>query len=240
MTDHLPRIIILDDDPELRTMLKHYVSDQGFEVQTVANAEQLDRWLQREPFDVLVLDLMMPGEDGLSVCRRLRAAGQNIPILMLTARGNPIDRIVGLEMGADDYLSKPFEPRELTARLNAMVRRQKMLHDTNIWGMEELSRFGPFTLNISRMELNRDEEVIPLSNLEFQLLRVFIANPRRPMSREHLLDKVKGREHQSLDRSLDVQVLRLRRKIEDDPAEPVYIKTVWGVGYIFMPEGDHA
>lgn len=221
-------------------MLRRYLGDHGFDVHAVATAEQMDRALQREPHDALVLDLMMPGEDGLSVCRRLRVNGQTIPILMLTARGDPVDRIVGLEMGADDYLAKPFDPRELTARLHAMLRRQQMLHKSSTWGHDEVTEFGPFVLNISRMELLRDGEPIPLSNLEFQLLRVFAANPRRPMSRDHLLDKVKGRDHESMDRSLDVQVLRLRRKIEDDPSSPRYIRTVWGIGYLFSPDADHA
>jgi two-component system, OmpR family, phosphate regulon response regulator OmpR len=235
-----PRVIVLDDDAELRNMLRRYLTDNGFQVQAIDSADQLDRLLQREPFDALVLDLMMPGEDGLSICRRLRASGQTIPILMLTARGDSVDRIVGLEMGADDYLPKTSEPRELVARLNAMRRRQHMLHSTQVWGNDEVTEFGPFTLNISRMELQRDGASIPLTNMEFQLLRVFAANPRRPMSRDHLQDKVKGRDHEAMDRSLDVQISRLRRKIEDDPAEPRYLRTVWGVGYMFTPDGGHA
>lgn len=237
MSTRPPRIIILDDDAELRGMLRRYLGEHGFDTLAIANAEQLDRMLQREPYDALVLDLMMPGEDGLSICRRLRVTGQTIPILMLTARGNPVDRILGLEMGADDYLAKPFDPRELIARLNAMLRRQKMLHNTQTWGNDEITEFGPFKLNISRMELQRDGEVIPLTSMEFQLLRVFAANPRRPMSRDHLQDKVKGRDHESMDRSLDVQISRLRRKIEDDPSSPHYIRTVWGIGYMFIPDG---
>lgn len=240
MSDRPPRIIVMDDDLELRHMLRRYLSDQGFYVQATDSAEQLDRLLQREPFDVLVLDLMMPGEDGLSICRRLRVNGQTIPILMLTAKGDPVDRILGLEMGADDYLAKPFDPRELIARLKAMRRRQTMLHSATVWGSDEITEFGPFTLNISRMELKRGDVVIPLTSMEFQLLRVFAANPRRPMSRDHLLDKVKGRDHDSMDRSLDVQISRLRRKIEDHPGAPRYIRTVWGTGYMFMPDGDDA
>lgn len=236
MTARLPRILVVDDDAELRNMLRRYLSSHGFEVQAVPDAPQLDRLLQREPYDILVLDLMLPGEDGLSICRRLRVLGHTIPILMLTARGDPVDRIVGLEMGADDYLAKPFDPRELIARLHAMLRRQQMLHDARTWGNDEINEFGPFTLNVSRMELRRDDVVIPLTSMEFQLLRVFAANPRRPLSRDHLRDKVKGRDDESMDRSLDVQVSRLRRKIEDDPAQPRYIHTVWGIGYMFGSE----
>ena len=235
-----PRIIVMDDDLELRNMLRRYLTDQGCYVQATDSAEQLDRLLQREPFDVLVLDLMMPGEDGLSICRRLRVNGQTIPILMLTAKGDPVDRILGLEMGADDYLAKPFDPRELIARLNAMRRRQTMLHRTAVWGHDEVTAFGAFTLNVSRLELKRGDEVIPLTNMEFQLLRVFASNPHRPMSRDHLLDRVKGRDHESMDRSLDVHISRLRRKIEDHPGSPCYIRTVWGTGYMFIPDGRDA
>lgn len=234
-----PRIIVMDDDAEIRDMLRRYLSNHGFQVQAIGDAEQLDRLLQREPFDALVLDLMMPGEDGLSICRRLRVNGQTIPILMLTARGDPVDRIVGLEMGADDYLAKPFDPRELIARLNAMRRRQQMLHSTQVWANDEIIAFGSYTLNLSRMELQRDGVTLPLTSMEFQLLRVFAVNPRRPMSRDHLQDKVKGRDHESMDRSLDVQISRLRRKLEEDPGSPRYIRTVWGVGYMFVPDGDH-
>ncbi|WP_230473413.1 response regulator [Dyella choica] len=240
MNDGPPRVLVLDDDAELRSMLRRYLGDHGFDVRAVENPEQLDRYLQREPYDALVLDLMMPGEDGLSVCRRLRAAGQTIPVLMLTARGDPIDRILGLEMGADDYLSKPFDPRELVARLRAMFRRQRMLHTDSTWDDDEIKAFGPFALNVSKMRLTRGAEAITLSSMEFQLLRVFASNPHRPLSRDHLLEKIHGRDHESMDRSLDVQVLRLRRKIEEEPRKPRYIRTVWGIGYVFVPDCDPA
>lgn len=234
-----PRIIVVDDDLELLGMIRRYLGEHGFSVQALANPGQLDRYLQRESYAALVLDLMMPGEDGLAICRRLRAQNQTIPILMLTARGDPVDRIVGLEMGADDYLAKPFDPRELIARLKAMLRRQQMQYATTTWSIDKVIEFGPFSLNISRLQLLRDQRPVVLSSMEFQVLRVFATNPHRPMSRDHLLEKIKGREHESLDRSLDVQVLRLRRKIEADPADPKYILTVWGVGYMFVPNGGH-
>lgn len=232
-----PKLIILDDDAEFRGMLRQYLSEQGFEVQAVATAEQLDGHLQHKNYDVLILDLMMPGEDGLMVCRRMRMMGQTIPILMLTARGDPVDRIVGLEMGADDYLPKPFNPRELTARLHAICRRQRMLHNSATWGNDEVTDFGPFKLDVPSMELRRGNKLIPLSNSEFQLLRVFAANSKRPMSRDHLLEKIKGRDHAAMDRSVDVLVLRLRRKLEAASGDPRYIRTVRGIGYIFVPEG---
>jgi two-component system phosphate regulon response regulator OmpR len=239
MNAHPPRVIVVDDDTELLGMLRRYLGEHGFQVLALTDSQQLTRHLQREPYDVLVLDIMMPDEDGLAICRRLRAQDHTIPILMLTARGDPVDRILGLEMGADDYLAKPFDPRELIARLNAMLRRQKMQYKTSTWSNDDIIQFGRFSLNVSRMQLLRDDQVISLSSMEFQVLRVFASNPHRPMSRDHLLDKVKGREHESLDRSLDVQVLRLRRKIEDDPASPKYIRTIWGVGYMFVPDVTH-
>ncbi|SEL08455.1 two component transcriptional regulator, winged helix family [Pseudoxanthomonas sp. GM95] len=236
MKDRPQRILIVDDDLELRDMLRRYLTEHGFEVQALASANKLDERLRREPFDALVLDLMMPGEDGLSICRRLRSEGSTIPILMLTARGAAIDRIIGLEMGADDYLAKPFDPRELIARLNSALRRQSMGAGDGHWAGSNVIRFGPYVLNLTRMEVLRDDEVVQLSSTEFQLLRVLAGNPGRPLSREHLLDRLRGREYEALDRSLDVQVMRLRRKIEEDPSNPRFIRTVWGVGYMFVAD----
>ena len=234
-----PRVLILDDDADLRSMLCRYLSERGIAVQTADRAARLDQMLQREPYDVLVLDITMPDEDGLSVCRRLRAAGQTIPILMLTARGDPADRIVGLEMGADDYLAKPFEPRELIARLHAMLRRQDMARQASSWENEQIVQFGPFVLNVSRMELMRNGEAVSLTNMEFRLLHLFTANPRRPLSRDHLQEKLKGRDLEAFDRGIDVLISRLRGKIEEKPAAPKYLRTVWGVGYKFVPDGSH-
>ena len=230
------RILVVDDDLELRDMLRRYLGEHRFDVQILASADRLDERLRREPFDVLILDLMMPGEDGLSICRCLRAEGSTVPILMLTARGAAVDRILGLEMGADDYLAKPFDPRELIARLHSILRRQSMVNCDGRWAGGNVIHFGPFILNLTRMEVTRHGEVLALSSSEFQLLRIMATNAGRPLSREHLLEKLKGREYDSLDRSLDVQVLRLRRKIEDDPSSPRYIRTVWGVGYMFVAQ----
>ncbi|WCE05952.1 response regulator [Pseudoxanthomonas sp. JBR18] len=236
MKDRSSRILIVDDDLELRDMLRRYLTEHGFEVQALASASKLDERLRREPYDALVLDLMMPGEDGLSVLRRLRAEGSTLPILMLTARGASVDRIVGLEMGADDYLAKPFDPRELIARLKSALRRQSMSAGEGHWAGSNVMRFGPYTLNLTRMEVLNGDAPVPLSSTEFQLLRVLAASPGLPLSREHLLDRLRGREYEALDRSLDVQVMRLRRKIEVDPSNPRFVRTVWGVGYMFVPD----
>jgi two-component system phosphate regulon response regulator OmpR len=236
-----PRILILDDEAEMRALLQRYLSAQGFSVEIATSAQQLDAFLARKSYDVLVLDLMMPGEDGLSICRRLRAAGEIVPIMMLTAKGDPIDRIIGLEMGADDYLPKPFEPRELAARLRAIVRRQKMYGEGNAAASEEVIAFGPFSLDLGSRTLTRNGEPMTLTSGEFALLRALARNPGRPLGRERLIELAAGkgnaRSELATDRSIDVQVLRLRRLIEEDPSSPRYIQTVWGVGYLFAPNG---
>jgi two-component system phosphate regulon response regulator OmpR len=235
------RILILDDEAEMRALLQRYLSAQGFAVQALPDAQQLDGLLARKSFDVLVLDLMMPGENGLSICRRLRAAGETIPIMMLTARGDPIDRIVGLEMGADDYLPKPFEPRELAARLQALIRRQAMYSKGAATLHEETIEFGMFTLDLAGRRLLRDGTPVALTSGEFSLLRALACNPGRALGRERLIElaqgKNTGREELITERSVDVQILRLRRMIEEDATTPRYIQTVWGVGYLFAPDG---
>jgi two-component system phosphate regulon response regulator OmpR len=241
MTEALARILVVDDEADLRTLLQRYLTDQGYAVRAVEGAEALDKLLARERFDVLVLDVMMPGEDGLSICRRLRAQGETIPIVMLTARGDPLDRIIGLEMGADDYLPKPFNPRELLARIQALVRRQRMLgaHSGPPPGEGTLA-FGEFVLHLGarRLERRRGEQVeeVAISSGEFALLAALARHPHRPLGRDRLIDLAHGRDHEATDRSVDVQVMRLRRLIETDPAQPRHIRTVWGVGYVFVPE----
>lgn len=240
MTDALARILVADDEPDLRALLQRYLSDQGYAVRTVDGAGPLDALLARERFDVLVLDVMMPGEDGLSICRRLRAQGETIPILMLTARGDPVDRIIGLEMGADDYLPKPFNPRELLARVQAMVRRQRMLgaHTGPLQAGPGASvRFGAFELFLQERRLTRDGQEVVLTSGEFALLRVLAQQPRRPLGRDRLIALAYGPDHEATDRSIDVQVMRLRKLIEADPAQPRHIRTVWSVGYVFIPDG---
>ena len=231
------KILILDDEAELRALLQRYLGSHGLQVRGVENAEQLDRLLAREPFDVLILDLMMPGEDGLSVCRRLRTRGETLPILMLTAKGDPVDRIIGLEMGADDYLSKPFDPRELLARINAMLRRQQMLGTAPATRRSETVCFGAFALDPAARQLTRNGQPVALSSAEYAVLAALAANPDRPIGRERLRALAHGREHEATERSVDVQILRLRRLIEDNPSEPRFIQTVWGIGYLFAPLG---
>jgi two-component system phosphate regulon response regulator OmpR len=239
------RILILDDEAEMRALLQRYLSAQGFAVQVLSDPQQLDALLARKSFDVLVLDLMMPGENGLSICRRLRAGGETIPIMMLTARGDPVDRIVGLEMGADDYLPKPFEPRELAARLHALIRRQAMYAAGSTSARDDNVTFGAFTFDLAARRLTRDGKPVTLTSGEFALLRALACNPGRALGRERLIalaqgkssGKNTGRDDVITERSVDVQILRLRRLIEDDAAAPRYIQTVWGIGYLFAPDG---
>lgn len=241
MPSHNPRILILDDETEMRSLLQRYLDGQGFSVRLVSDARQLDKALMREGFDVLVLDLMMPDEDGLSICRRLRAAGETIPIMMLTARGDPVDRVIGLEMGADDYLAKPFEPRELAARLHALLRRQAMYAAGSTSAREEIVAFDEFVLDFKARSLTRLGETVVLTSGEFALLRALASNPGRTLGRERLIELAHGRatarDHEITLRSVDVQILRLRRLIEADPSAPRHIQTVWGCGYLFVPDG---
>jgi|SRR5882724_8935356 len=232
------RILITDDEAELRGLLQRYLTEQGLTVRAVADAAAADKLLARERFDVLVLDVMMPGEDGLAFCRRLRARGETVPILMLTARGDPVDRVVGLEMGADDYLAKPFNPRELLARLQAMVRRQHMLGAHIGPAGEAPIVFGRHTLFAAQRRLEKQGQDVPLSSAEFRLLQALALHPNHALGRDRLIELTRGRDHEATDRSIDVQVMRLRRLIEDDPAAPKHIQTVWGVGYVFVPEPD--
>lgn len=235
------KILVLDDEAELRQLLQRYLGEQGFQVRTLADSSQLYKLLQRESFDALVLDLMMPNEDGLSVCRNLRAQGETLPIIMLTARGDPLDRIIGLEMGADDYLAKPFTPRELVARIQAILRRQRLaiqpVAPHKLSSHSDTVSFGDFVLNLETQTLTRNGEVLPLSSTEFLLLRAFIANAGRTLGRERLIELTRGRDCEASDRSIDVQVLRLRRLLETDTSNPQYLRTVWGSGYVFIPEG---
>jgi len=232
------RILVVDDDLRLRDLLQRYLTGQGYAVSTVTDAATMDRILSRERFELLVLDLMLPGEDGLSICRRLRGTQNTIPIIMLTAKGEDVDRIVGLEMGADDYLPKPFNPRELVARINAVLRRREARSPPGApSATDESVSFGNMSVHLATRTLIKDGKPIPLTTGEFALLKVLVTHPRVPLSRDKLMELARGREYEVFDRSIDVQVSRVRKMIEGDPAHPQYIQTVWGFGYVFIPDG---
>jgi DNA-binding response OmpR family regulator len=233
-----PRILVVDDDVRLRDLLTRYLTEQGFQVAALADATQLDKKMQRDPPHLLVLDLMLPGEDGLSVCRRLRGAGDATPIIMLTAKGEDVDRIVGLEMGADDYLGKPFNPRELVARIHAVLRRHGEHLAPGAPTGEGRVTFGQHVLDLSARTLERDGALVSLTTGEFSLMKVFVQHPRQPLAREKLMLLARGRDHEVFDRAIDVQVSRLRKLVEPDPANPRYIQTVWGFGYVYVPPGE--
>ncbi len=238
MTDHPTRLLVVDDDQHIRALLTRYLTQEGFAVAGVEDGAAMDEWLARNQADLVILDLMLPGEDGLSVARRLRRESR-VPIVMLSARGEDIDRIVGLEVGADDYLAKPFNPRELLARIRAVLRRQPAADPPAREDPEApVEVFGPYRLDAKRRELTREGEPLALTSSEFDLLQVFLARPNRLLNRDSLLDLLKGYERSPFDRSMDVQVARLRSKIEPDTKHPIYIRTVWGKGYIFTPQAE--
>jgi two-component system phosphate regulon response regulator OmpR len=235
---HTDKIIVVDDDARIRELLQRYLTEEGFDVATAEDAKALSQALQREPVDLIVLDLMMPGEDGLSVCRRLRATGSKTPIIMLTAKGEDVDRIVGLEVGADDYLGKPFNPRELLARIHAVLRRRPPQEVPGAPASENESvSFGPYLFDLAARTLHRNGEDISLTTGEFAMLKALVRHPRQPLTREKLALLARGRDFEPYDRSLDVQISRLRKLLEHDSNSPRYIQTVWGVGYVFVPEG---
>lgn len=238
MGQETKKVLVVDDDMRLRSLLERYLVEQGYQVRTAANSEQMDRLLERENFHLLVLDLMLPGEDGLSICRRLRQKENEIPIIMLTAKGDEVDRIIGLEMGADDYLPKPFNPRELLARAKAVLRRKVNEAPGAPSQEEQIIVFGKYRLNLATREMLSDNEPLTLTSGEFAVLKSLVTHPREPLSRDKLMNLARGRDYSALERSIDVQVSRLRRMLEVDPANPRYIQTVWGLGYVFVPDGE--
>ncbi len=237
MAEQSKKILMVDDDVRMRELLQRYLTEQGFNIKTAADAKEMDAALAIDSVDLLVLDLMLPGEDGLAICRRLRANNVSTPVIMLTARGDEVDRIIGLEMGADDYLPKPFNPRELLARINAVLRRHEHSPESENAGKETFS-FGDFIFDSSTRSLSKNGMQITITSGEFALLKVFTEHPRQPLSRDRLMQLARGRELDVFDRSIDVQVSRLRRIVEPDPAHPRYLQTMWGFGYVFIPDGE--
>jgi len=230
-----PQILIVDDNREIRDLLARYLEKNGMRTRTAADAKSARQCLHDWAIDLMVLDIMMPGEDGLSLCRELRSEGK-LPIIFLTAMDEETDRIVGLEMGADDYLAKPFNPRELLARIKAVLRRYHTLPpgDATPDAGTTTVQFGKWTLDTAKRHLEDESGIVtPLSTAEFRLLSVFVSHPGVVLSRDRLLDLTQGRDAGPFDRAIDNQVSRLRRKIEDDPKDPQIIKTVWGGGYTF-------
>jgi len=229
-------VLVVDDARDIREPLARYLKENGYRATAAESAAVARRALKTAGIDLVILDIMMPGGDGLSLCRYIRESS-GIPVIMLTARGEELDRIVGLEIGADDYLGKPFNPRELLARISAVLRRTNTLPPRMRGPAAERYRFGEWTFNASQREISGpDGLALPLSSGEFKLLMAFVERPKVALSREQLLDLTKGRDSDVFDRSIDNQVSRLRRKIEVDPKNPRFIKTVWGGGYMFTTD----
>jgi len=231
-----PHILIVDDHREMRDLVSRALAKEGFRVSTAADGKAMRKVLADANIDLVLLDLMLPGEDGLSLCRALRAESE-VPIIMLTAKGDEVDRVVGLEMGADDYMPKPFGSRELIARIRAVLRRNRVREPAPAKDKAKRYRFERWTFDVDKRELIGEDGVgVPLSTGEFDLLLALVEHPQRTLSRDQLLDLARHRSANAFDRSMDTQVSRLRKKVERDPAEPAIIKTVWGGGYIFTPD----
>ena len=231
------RLLVVDDEPSIVKGLRFTLLQDGYEVDVAYDGQEaLDKAAQNA-YDLIVLDVMLPGVDGLKVCQSIRE-NSSVPIIMLTAKGEDTDRIVGLEMGADDYLPKPFNPRELLARISAVLRRKR---PDEVPGspseMQQIFNFGEFELDLGNRTLRKNGESVSLTTGEFAVLKAFARHARQPLSRDKLMGLAKGREYEVFDRSLDVQISRLRKLIEPDPSHPLYIQTVWGLGYVFIPDG---
>lgn len=226
-------ILLVDDDAELTAMLCRYLEENGLQAQAVHDSSGLDNYLTTQQPDLLVLDVMLPNEDGLSILRRIKAQF-DFPVLMLSAKGDDVDRIVGLEIGADDYVSKPFNPRELLARIRARLRRPSVTDSVNSPSVQVI---GDFTLDTARQTVRRGGEILSLSTAEYALLRTFLNYANRVLSRSQLVDLAQDVDRLPYERSIDVRVTRLRKKIEVDHRQPRYLRTVWGAGYLFVPDG---
>ena len=226
-------ILIVDDDTALRDLVSGYLGSSGYQVVEAGDGAVMRAMLSEHAIDLLVLDLMLPGEDGLSLLRWLREH-HGPPVIIISARGDEVDRVVGLELGADDYLAKPFGPRELLARVRAVLRRGETIVSTD----KQILNFGPYRLHLNSHVMSRDGLEISLTFGEFNLLRVLLEHANQVLSRDHLISLLKGYERLPFDRSIDVRVTRLRRKIEPKPDTPIYLRTIWGEGYLFTPRGE--
>ena len=235
MSENQRVLAMVDDDSKILELTAKYLRDQDFIVYTGKNGKELDEILKVYAADLIILDLMMPEESGLQICQRLRVNEILIPIIMLTAKGDEIDRIVGLEMGADDYLPKPFNPRELLARINAIIRRKEKF---SIKSSTKTINFGNFIFDIQNRSLSKKGKNISITTGEFNLLKVFTERPKQPLSRDQIMQLARGKELDVFDRSIDVQISRIRKLIEDDANNPKYLQTKWGFGYIFNPDGE--
>jgi two-component system OmpR family response regulator len=236
MMHAMDHILIVDDDRDIRDLLSEYLTKQGYRTSVAADGRAMRSMMSRVAPDLIILDLMLPGEDGLLLCREIRAQS-DIPILMLTARGDEVDRIVGLEMGADDYLAKPFSPRELVARIKSILRRSRALPSNLKPDQAKVFHFAGWTLDIStRNLLSPDGVSIALSGTDFKLLRIFLDHPHRVLNRDQLIDLTQSRDAGPFDRSIDLQVSRLRRRLNDSPKDPAIIKTARGEGYVLAAE----
>ncbi len=233
-------LLVVDDDLRLRDLLERYLAQQGFRVRGAGSAAAMQRELAAHHADLIVLDLMLPDGNGLDLCRKLRADGIETPVIMLTAKGDDVDRIVGLEIGADDYLPKPCNPRELVARIRAVLRRRPKPMVGAPQAEQATVRFGRFSFDPATRQLLDGQAPVKLTSGEFAVFAALVAHPFQTLSREKLIALARGREHDAFDRSIDVMVSRLRRCIEDDPRQPRWLQTVWGEGYVFVPEGGDA
>lgn len=234
----MSELLLIDDDRELCELLGTWLVQEGFSVRASHDGAQARRALAEQTPDAVVLDVMLPDGSGLELLKQLRGDHPDLPVLMLSARGEPLDRILGLELGADDYLAKPFNPRELLARIKAVLRRQAPLVPGAPAGADEVVTFGDYQLFLATRELKKGDEVRMLTTGEFAVLKALVQHAREPLTRDKLMNLARGREWDALERSIDVQISRLRRLIEPDPSKPRYIQTVWGVGYVFVPDGN--
>ena len=226
-------VLIIDDDEKLNDLLKEYLSKFGFEVDTVEHPEKGLKALKQNQPDVIILDVMLPDMDGFEVCKEIRKT-YSVPIIMLTARGDTTDRIVGLEIGADDYLPKPFEPRELVARMQSVLRRTEGIHPIE----QQTKKYGKLTLDYNKRSAFLENNPIDLTTAEFEILSLLVSKSGMVLSRDRILNQVRGLDWEAFNRSVDVLISRLRQKLRDDPKHPQYIKTVWGTGYMFIGDED--